>query len=211
MYRIVRGRTGVRHTGLAKAATKAKPTLFLVWRPSSIRVYGPLRDMRAEPMCPGGAAAMSADELDVYRAPFACLAPAWVGAGVLFIVGLSMVTIGPSQRGAIGSVAVGALGLLFSVWLGAVLATNRLVVARAGLVHCKNLRRRVISWSEVESFRVSGSGTPMRWPAVVICRNDGSVLVTSVVSFTMTFPSRVADELAWWQRRLVPATLGQTP
>jgi hypothetical protein len=51
----------------------------------------------------------------------------------------------------------------------------------------------------------------MRWPSVVICRNDGSVLVTNVVSFTRTFPARAANELAWWQRRLVPAALGPPP
>jgi hypothetical protein len=135
--------------------------------------------------------------------------PGWVRG--CFIVGLSMVTIGPSQRDAIGSVAVGALGLLLSVWLGAVLVTNRLIVTRAGLVHCNNLRRRMVGWPEVDSFRVGGSGTMMRWPGVVICRNDGSVLVTNVVSFTRTFPQRVAEELASWQRRLVPAALGQPP
>jgi len=109
---------------------------------------------------------MSADEPDVYRAAVACRVPGWLVPVVFLIVGLSMVTIGPSQRGAIGSVAVGALGLLFSGWLRAVLATNRLIVTRAGLVHCSNLRRRVVSWAEVESFRVGGSRPMMRWRRV---------------------------------------------
>jgi hypothetical protein len=35
----------------------------------------------------------------------------------------------------------------------------------------------------------------MRWPGLVIRRNEGSVLVTNVVAFTKRYPARIADEL----------------
>lgn len=57
-------------------------------------------------------------ERRVYRASFLCIAPAWVGCVGFFVVGLSMVTIGPSQHGGALSVVVGAFALLFSLWLG---------------------------------------------------------------------------------------------
>ena len=61
----------------------------------------------------------SAGELRVYRAPFASVAPGWVGSAAFFVVGLSMVAIGPSQHDAVGSVIVGTLVLVLSAWLGA--------------------------------------------------------------------------------------------
>ena len=67
----------------------------------------------------GGAA-----ELKVYRASFIAIAPAWVASVGFFVAGLSMVTIGPSQHGGVGSVVLGTVALLFSVWMAAVLATR---------------------------------------------------------------------------------------
>ncbi len=51
----------------------------------------------------------------------------------------------------------------------------------------------------------------LRWPTLVIGRNDGSVLVTNLASFSRTYPARAADELTAWQRQLAPAALGQLP
>ncbi len=107
--------------------------------------------------------------------------------------------------------AVGALLLLFPLWVGAVVATNRLVVTPAGLVYSYYLHRRAVSWAEVQSFGVGASRTMMRWPTVVICRNDGSALVTNLASFTRTYPARIADELTAWQRQLAPAAPRQLP
>lgn len=152
-----------------------------------------------------------AGELKVYRPPFVCIALGLVCSAIFFIVGLSMVTIGPSQHDAASAAAVGALVLLFSLLLGATLATNRLIVTPAGLVHWKNLRRRVVSWAEVQSFGVGASRSMMGWPTLLIHRNDGSLLVTNLASFTRTNPARIADELTAWQRQLAPAALGQLP
>jgi hypothetical protein len=41
----------------------------------------------------------NAAELRVYRARFSSIALAWVACAGFLVVGLSMVTIGPSQRG----------------------------------------------------------------------------------------------------------------
>lgn len=149
----------------------------------------------------------AAAELKVYRASFIAIAPAWVGSVVFFVVGLSMVTIGPSQHGGVGSVVVGTLALLGFVWMAAVLATNRLIVTPGGLVHWNYLRRRSVGWAEVQSFGVGPSRSQMRWPGLVIRRNDGSAMVTNVVAFTRRYPARVADELAAWQRQLAMAAL----
>jgi hypothetical protein len=146
-----------------------------------------------------------------YRAPFSCLAPAWLGSVGFFIIGLATVASGPSQRYPALSVAVGGLLLLLSLWLAAVLATNRLIVTSAGLVHCNYLRRRFISWAEIQSFGVGPSRSMSRWPALVIRRNDGSVLVTNVVSFTRKYPARAAEELAAWQRQNATAASGERP
>jgi len=151
-----------------------------------------------------------AGELTVYRPPFLGIALGLACAAIFFIVGLSMVTIGPSQHDW-AAVAFGALVLLVSLWLGATLATNRLIVTPVGLVNCKNLRRRVVSWAEVRSFGVGLTRGSMRWPTLVIHRNDGSQLVTNLASFTRTYPARIADELTAWQRQLAPAAHGQLP
>jgi hypothetical protein len=151
-----------------------------------------------------------AGKLKVYRPPFLSLALAWVGAGLFFVVGLSMVTIGPSHRDGASSVVLGALALLLALSIGTVLATNRLTVTSAGLVYRNNLRRRVVSWAEVQSFGVGKSRNRMQWPTLVIRRNGGSLLVTNLASFTRTYPARVAAELTAWQRQLAPAGPGSS-
>jgi Bacterial PH domain len=112
-----------------------------------------------------------------------------------------MVTVGSSQHGGVGIVVLGTLALLFSAWLGSVLATNRLITA-AGLVYWNNLRKRHIGWSEIQSFGVGSGRSYMRWPCLVTHLDSGSVTVTSVSSFTTTYPARVADELSALRREL---------
>jgi hypothetical protein len=127
---------------------------------------------------------------------------AWVGCAGFFVVGLSMVTVGSSQHGGVGIVVLGTLALLFSAWLGSVLATNRLIVTAAGLVYWNNLRRRHIGWPEIRSFGVGPGRSYMRWPCLVIHLDNGSVTVTIVSSFTTTYPARVAGELSALRRDL---------
>jgi hypothetical protein len=138
----------------------------------------------------------------VYRARFSSIALAWMGCAGFFVVGLSMVTIGPSQHGGVGSVVVGTLVLLLSAWLGSVLATNRLIVTAGGLVYWNYLRRRHIGWPEIRSFGVGPGRSKMQWPCLVIRLDNGSVTVTSLGSFTTTYPARVAGELTALQREL---------
>jgi hypothetical protein len=97
------------------------------------------------------------------------------------------------------------LVLFFSLVLAAVLATNRLIVTSAGLIYWNNLRRRTIGWPELRSFGVGKSRSAVRWPALVFRLNDGSVTVTNVVSFTIKYPVRVADELGALQRQHAPS------
>ena len=120
-------------------------------------------------------------ELKVYRPPLLCLALGWVVFAAFFLVGMSMVTIGPSQRGGASAAVVGALVLLLSLGIGAALATNRLIVTPAGLVYSFRLRRRAVSWAEIQSFGVGASRGMLRWPTLVIGRNDGLVLVKTDV------------------------------
>jgi hypothetical protein len=147
----------------------------------------------------------SAGELRIYRAPFAPLALGWVCCALWFVLGLGMVTVGPSEHDAVGSVVVGIPVLLLSGWLGAVLATNRLTVTEAGLVYRYNLRRRLIGWPEIRSFGVGPSRSRMRWPCLVIHLDNGSVTLNGLSSFTATYPARVASELSATQRRLAPS------
>jgi len=123
---------------------------------------------------------------------------------MFFVVGLSTVTVGPSQHDAVGSVVVGTSVVLLSAWLGAVLATNGLTVTEAGLVYRYNLRRRLIRWPEIRSFGVGPSRSRMRWPCLVIQLDNGSVTVNGLSSFTATYPARVASELSAMQRELAP-------
>ena len=144
--------------------------------------------------------------LKVYRPPVLSRVIAWVATGVSFLVGLSMVTIGPSQRDGASTVAVGALVLLLSLWLWTALATYRLNVTPAGLVYGNYLRRRVVGWAEVQSFGVGPGRGRMRYPTVVIRQNDGLLVVTNLANFTSTYPARIADELTAWQHQLGSAS-----
>jgi hypothetical protein len=147
-----------------------------------------------------------AAELAVYRASVIWIVLGYVASACFFVVGLTSVAIGLSQHDGVSAVA-GAFGLLLSLWIGAVLATNRLIVTAAGLVRCSNLRRRFISWAEIQSF---GVALDRRGSPVVIRRNDGSVVGTNIGGiFTRSYQVRVADELADWQRQLAPAVLGE--
>jgi len=117
-----------------------------------------------------------AAEWRVYRAQLISVAGGYVGALGFFLVALSMV-VSPRLSGGVS-------------------VTNRLIVTPAGLVHWNYLRHRSVGWPEVQSFGVGQSRTPMRWPGLVIRRNEGSVLVTNVVAFTKRYPARIARRLA---------------
>ena len=80
----------------------------------------------------------------------------------------------------------------------------RLTVTPAGLVYQNFLRRKVLSWAEIQSFDVGPSRGMIRWPSLVISRKDGTLLVTSLASYTRTYPTRVAHELTAWQQKLAP-------
>ncbi len=132
----------------------------------------------------------------VYRPSF----PSFYGPGVavaagFLVVGLSMVTIGPSQRDGVSSVVIGAFVLLLSVWLTLLLATTRLIVTAAGLVHWNYLRKKSIWWDEIRSFGAGPGRSRLRWPAVIIYLSNGSVVATNVVAYTKSYPARIADEL----------------
>jgi hypothetical protein len=150
---------------------------------------------------------MAITELKVYRASFISIALAWVCLAGFLLVGLSMVTIGPHEHGGVLGVVIGALLLVFSLWAGAVLATNRLIVTPPGLIYWNYLRRKSIGWPEIRSFGVGPGRSRMRWPALVIHLDDGSVTATNLASFTRKYPARIADELDALQRQLAPASL----
>jgi hypothetical protein len=139
-------------------------------------------------------------ELKVYRGSSISIALAWLCLVFFFLLSLSIVTIGPQQRGGLPSVVIGALLLLFCFWQGAVLATNRLIITSAGLVYWNYLRRKSIGWPEIRSFGVGTRRSQMRWPALIIRLDDGSVMVTNLSSFTRTYPAGIADELSALQR-----------
>ena len=150
------------------------------------------------------------DELKVYRPPFLSTAFGLACDAVFFIIALSMVTIGSGQRDPALNVVSGVLLLLGCLWLGAALLANRVIVTPAGVVVSKFLRRRVLSWAEVESFGVGRTRAGMiRYPNLVIRRNDGSVLDTNLAGFTGRYPARIAEELTAWKHRVAPAERGQ--
>jgi hypothetical protein len=121
------------------------------------------------------------------------------------LVGLAMVTIGPSQPEAVYSVIIGAIALLVALWLGAAVATSRLTVTPAGLVSWNFLRRRSVGWAEIRSFSVVPGSSLISWPSLAIFPDDGSVVATCVSSFAGKYPARVAAELTSLQRELTPA------
>ena len=141
----------------------------------------------------------------VYRASSGTRVLGWVCAAGFFLVGVVTAVGSPGHPGKGGTagvilgVAVGVLVTLFSVMLGAVMATNSLIVTPARLIHRDNLRSLPLTWPAIESFTVGPSRTLMRWPALVICLRDDSRVVTSVISFTARYPAMVARELTAMQ------------
>jgi hypothetical protein len=120
---------------------------------------------------------------------------------VFFLIGVVTATGSPGDPGkggtigVVGGVVIGVLAALFSLWMGAVLATNSLIVTSAGLIHRHNLRRRLIGWPEIESFTVGPGRGRMRWPALIVRLSDGSQVITNVASYTTGYPGRIAREL----------------
>lgn len=149
----------------------------------------------------------------VYRAPGIAIVPGWICVVVFFLVGVVTATGSPGDPGKGGTigvvlgVAVGVLAALFSLWMGAVLATNSLIVTSAGLIHRHNLRQRLIGWPEVESFTVGPGRRRMRWPTLIVRLNDGSRVFTSVASYTTGYPGRVARELTELQASAAAAAV----
>ena len=137
----------------------------------------------------------------VYRGPRVVRLLGWILVLALFLVGVVTATGSPGDPGKGGTigvilgVAAGAVGTLLSLWMGAVLATNSLTVTSAGLISRKNLRRRLIGWTEIESFTVGPGRGRMRYPTLIVCLRDGSKVITNVTSFTDGHPSLVAREL----------------
>jgi hypothetical protein len=137
----------------------------------------------------------------VYRASGIAIVPGWICIVVFFLVGVVTATGSPGDPGKGGTigvvlgVAVGVLAALFSLWMGAVLATNSLIVTSAGLIHRHNLRRRLIGWPEIESFTVGPGRGRMRWPTLIVRLSDGSQVITDVASYTTGYPGRIAREL----------------
>jgi hypothetical protein len=123
----------------------------------------------------------------------------------LFIVGLTMITIGPSQRGGAAYVVIGVMLLLVSLWFGAITTTNRLIVNAAGLVYWHNLRKSLIGWPEIQSFGVGPSRSAGRYPCPIVYLKEGKITVTSLASFTGKRPARIVGELTAFQRDLRPA------
>lgn len=89
----------------------------------------------------------------------------------------------------------GASATALSLLLGAVLATDRLIVTPAGLICKSNLRSKAISWPEVRSFTVGPGRGRMGWPALIIRLDDDSQVITKIASFTARYPAGVAREL----------------
>ena len=139
--------------------------------------------------------------LRVYRPSFPSFyGPGGAAAAGFFLVGLSMVTIGLTQRDGLSAVIIGAVTLLFSAWMMLYLATTRLIVTSAGLVHWHNLRKRFIGWAEIQAFGVGRGRSRMGWPVVIIYLSTGAVIVTNVVGYARSRPARIADELTALQR-----------
>jgi hypothetical protein len=141
----------------------------------------------------------------VYRPSILLLAPMWAVVAAFLLVGLSMVTIGPSQPLPVSSVITGAVVLLIALWLGAAVSASRLTVTPAGLVSWNFLRRRSVGWADIQCFSVIPGSSLFSWPSLAIHPADGPVVATCVASFAGKKPARVAAELTSLQRELAPA------
>lgn len=100
--------------------------------------------------------------------------------------------------------------LLFSLWFGAVLATNRLIATPSGLVYWWNLRRKSFGWPEVRSVTVGRSHSVVQGLCPVIKLDNKAVTLTGLASFTTGYADRVVSELTAMHRefRLGPAPGG---
>lgn len=143
-------------------------------------------------------------KLKVYRVPTAQIVPVSVAVALFFFIGLSMI-LDPRESGGISGIVVGVMAVGLSLWMGAVLATSRVIVTQTGLVCWSNLRRSYVSWAEVGSFGVAPGRYRMRWPTLVINLNDGAVVFTSIAAYRNRYPARIADEMAAWRQQLTPA------
>lgn len=147
----------------------------------------------------------------VYRAPGAVIVPGCIVFACLLVIGLGTAVSSPGApgkggtAGAVLGVAVGMCCVLFSLWGGAIVATNGLTVTSAALVHRSSLRSTTIGWPEIESFTVGPGRGRMRWPAVIIVMKNGSRVVTSVASYTARRPAQVARELTDLQADIAAA------
>jgi hypothetical protein len=140
----------------------------------------------------------------VYRAQRLARVLGWLVILVFFMVGVVTATGSPGDPGKGGTigvvlgVAIGISVILLSLWAGAVAVTSSLIVTSTGLIHRNNLRKRLISWPEIDSFTVEAGQRrmSMHWPTLVVRLKDGTKVFTNVTSFTAAHPTRVARELA---------------
>lgn len=137
----------------------------------------------------------------VYRMSLGAGVIGGVAVALSVILGLSMVLIDSGERGEFSTRVLGAVILLGSAVLGALFATNRLLVTEAGLVHYYNFRSISVSWREIEDIGVGSGRSAMGWPCPAIRLSGYWVPLTSVSSFTKNYPERVAQELSEFQQK----------
>jgi hypothetical protein len=148
-----------------------------------------------------------------YRAPRRAIVPGWAIVVGFFLVGVVTAVGSPGNPGKGGTpgvvlgVIVGASVALLALLMGAVLATNCVIVTPAGVTHRNNLRSKPIGWPEIESFTVGPGRGRTRWPALIIRLNDGSRVITNVTSFTARYPALVARELTALQADVATAAV----
>ena len=146
-----------------------------------------------------------------YRAPGRV--PGWAFVAIFFLVGVVIAVGSPGNPGKGGTpgvvlgVIVGASVALLALLMGAVLATNCVIVTPAGVIHRNNLRSKPIGWPEIESFTVGPGRGRMQWPALIIRLNDGSRVITNVTSFRAKYPALVARELTALQADVATAAV----
>lgn len=138
----------------------------------------------------------------VYRASGGALASVWACMAGFFLLGVDMVVFIPGDPGKGGTagvvmgVAAGVFMIVFSLTLGTLTGTNRIIVTSVGLTCKNNFRSRQFGWPEIEFFAVGSGRSVLGWPGLIIGLDDGSSVITNVSSFTARYPTRVARELA---------------
>lgn len=116
---------------------------------------------------------------------------------VLLLVGLSILTVDSGT----GNLVFGSLWLVFSVALGSLALTERLVVSDWGLEFRHNFRTKSIPWSAINTFGVGKSRSLIHWPCLVINSSDGYVMVGSL-SGSNSFVKQIASELESKKREI---------